>query len=292
MNRHCSIRSMPDLLVKLRLLRYPFWNHLLHSIITLLLLIVIGMIFYLFIVNRKDDLHARQTLRYRIIYISVFLYALLLSYIWIEGLGNLLTVLSLVGVGLVVANKETVMNFVGSLIINWRDLFAEGDRIQLEEYTGYVQAIGVLYFTLREINPQILSRPTGRLIRIPNGLVITQPVINFSQQANLLEYNLNVTITTNSNVDKIEKILITAVRQTIVDFYKNNPEYVIRKKRNVEKLLEHDPVVSLDLSQHSPPGIKMTVYYHCYARDQNPIANLIYKKILAEINSSSDITLI
>lgn len=283
---------MPDLLIKLRLLKYPFWNHMLHSVITLCLLILLGMVFYFFVVRRSDNPHQRQTLRYRVIYVIIFFYAILLSYIWIEGLGNLLTVLSLVGVGLIVANKETVMNFVGSLIINWRNLFTEGDRIQFEEYTGYVQTIGVLYFTLREINRQILSRPTGRLIRIPNGLVITKPVINFSQQANLLEYHLNMTVTSTSNVDQLEQILTTTVREVIVDFYKNNPEYTIRKKRNIEKLLEHDVAISLDLSQHSPPGIQVTAYYHCYARDQNPIVNLIYKKILAQINASKDISLI
>ncbi|AHB99143.1 mechanosensitive ion channel [Francisella orientalis] len=39
--------------------------------------------------------------------------------------------LRLVAAGLIIVNKETVMNLVGWIIINWRSLFSEGDYIQI-----------------------------------------------------------------------------------------------------------------------------------------------------------------
>ena len=42
------------------------------------------------------------------------------------------------------------MNFVGWIIINWSNLFSEGDYIQVQNYHRYVTEIKLFYFRMHE----------------------------------------------------------------------------------------------------------------------------------------------
>lgn len=81
--------------------------------------------------------------------------------------------LGLVAAGLVVTNKESIMNFAGFLIINWRGIFTEDDFIQIQNHIGCVESIQPFYFKLYETTSTNQKQATGRAIKIPNSLVIT-----------------------------------------------------------------------------------------------------------------------
>lgn len=84
---------------------------------------VIVTIIYFLSRGKFDSVRQKSKFKYRLIYIAVFVYLLVLVRIWIEGFTHLFTMLSLVAAGLVVANKESIMNITGWFIINWRGLF-------------------------------------------------------------------------------------------------------------------------------------------------------------------------
>ena len=57
--------------------------------------------------------------------------------------------------------QRDYMNLVGWMIINWRESFAEGDFIQIQNYSGYVSNIGPLYFKIYEtVNALFYCYPT------------------------------------------------------------------------------------------------------------------------------------
>lgn len=124
--------------------------NLVLTIIDTLFITLSGIIIFHLLKKRSKSNKDLNKLKSRIIYISIIVFILVFIKIWIGGISHLLTMLSLVAAGLVIVNKETVMNFVGWIIINWRSLFSEGDYVQIQGYHGYITEIKFFYFRMYE----------------------------------------------------------------------------------------------------------------------------------------------
>ena len=90
---------------------------------------VLGLIDFIiefFSIRKIKD--KRKSMKYRVAlrYILVFCLIFFMAKIWVEGFGYFLTVIGVVAAALTITQKEYLMNFVGWLIIMWRDLFVEG----------------------------------------------------------------------------------------------------------------------------------------------------------------------
>ena len=58
--------------------------------------------------------------------------------------------LSLVTESLVIVNKENVIDFTGSIIINWGSLFSKSDYIHILNYKGFITEIRFIHFRIYE----------------------------------------------------------------------------------------------------------------------------------------------
>ncbi|MDE4988263.1 mechanosensitive ion channel, partial [Francisella tularensis] len=107
------------------------YNEMLFNIISTFINIILITIFssLAFYILKKRATYTKQIkkIKLRVIYLSIIIFFLVVIKIWLGGINNLFTMLSLVAAGLIIVNKETVINFVGWIIINWRSIFSEGD---------------------------------------------------------------------------------------------------------------------------------------------------------------------
>ena len=71
-------------------------------------------------------------------YAAVFLVAVSLVFIWLESLGPIITALTLLATALTLVAKELILNFIGSFVIFWRELFTIGDRVRVGDVSGDV----------------------------------------------------------------------------------------------------------------------------------------------------------
>ena len=85
------------------------------------------VLFYFLLVRKIKNNRQKQKFRIRSFYVACVVFLFFMERIWVEGFTHLLAVLGLVSAGLVVTNKETIMNFVGWLVITWRGLFSEDE---------------------------------------------------------------------------------------------------------------------------------------------------------------------
>ena len=115
--------------------------------------------------------------------------------------------LSLVAAGLIIVNKETIMNFVGWIIINWSSLFSGGDYIQVQNYHGYVTEIKLFYFIMHETIEYGDKRITGKLLKFPNAIVITSIITAFISDENIALHKVPWLIATEKNPLEIAKSL-------------------------------------------------------------------------------------
>lgn len=112
-----------------------------------------------------------------------FLLLLLLGLvmIWGEELRTLALSIVAIAVAFVVATKELILCFTGSILKSGSRSFALGDRIQVKDFRGDVIDQSLLATTILEVGPgKHLHQRTGRRIVIPNALFVSEPVINES----------------------------------------------------------------------------------------------------------------
>ncbi len=269
----------------------------LNIISTLVAAIVLALAYFItsVILTRKmEDDKQKQRIKIRLFYIIFVIFIFLLARIWVEGFTQLLAVLGLVSAALVITNKEVIMNFSGWLIIIWRGLFSEEDLIEIQQFKGYVQSIRILYFTLLEVEKGSHNIITGRVVRIPNGLIINNAVINFSP-AHLLEQHLSVLFDRNTNVNLAKSKFKQIVDETLHAFYHQKKEYtktfLERRSRKVASMIHLYCVVSARPKYDLPGGILLTARYYCYTNDHEKIEQDIWDKLFVFLAGNDQVKL-
>ncbi|MWX52134.1 mechanosensitive ion channel, partial [Francisella tularensis] len=137
--------------------------NIISTFINIILITIVASLAFYLLKKRATSTKQIKKIKLRVIYLSIIIFFLVVIKIWLGGITNLFTMLSLVAAGLIIVNKETVMNFVGWIIINWRSLFSEGD-FEVQNYHGYVSEIKVFYFRMYETIEHGDKRTTGKLL--------------------------------------------------------------------------------------------------------------------------------
>lgn len=253
---------------------------------TLISFVIVGlctMVLYIFFFKKMDTAKHQTIMRKRLVYIMLLIDILIVTKIWVDGFSHIITVLSLMAAGLVVANKESVMNLIGGLIISWRDLFVEGDFIQIQQFSGYVASIGMMYFKLYETTSIEQKKATGRTIKIPNSFVITFCVVNFSPDSNLclqkiyLDYNADELLKTQ--LEKPYQIIQDVINETYKDNVCYQNSYVKSHNRELSRLIHLKPTVSLHQFVDKELFLRILVQFYCFPKDHSEIVRQFWLRM-------------
>ena len=230
-----------------------------------------------------DSKKHQRIVRKRFMYVMLVIDIFILAKIWVEGFTHLLTVFSLVAAGLVVVNKESIMNLIAGLIINWRDLFVEGDFIQIQAFSGYVTSIGFMYFKLYETVSIDQKQATGRTIRIPNSLVMTSPLVNFSPDSNLCLYQFMVNCKPDKSLAGQLKLALETIIAIIDSTYKDHPcykkKYVKAHNRELSHLINLQPSATLATHSEKENQLRITIQFYCFSEDYPQISQQFWLKV-------------
>lgn len=249
------------------------------SVVTVCFLLV----YYFFAKNKEDTKKHQKIVKKRFMYVMLVVDVLILAKIWVVGFTHIIAVMSLVAAGLVVTNKESIMNLVAGMIINWRALFVEGDFIQIQTFTGYVSSIGFMYFTIYETMSVEQVQATGRTIKVPNNLIITAPLINFSPRSNLCLYKILLNEKKETPLKAQLKTVEEIITQILDDTYAENPcyrlAYLKSHNRELASLMDLQPAVYLVPPTDKSNDLKISVQFYCFSRDYYHIAQQFWLKI-------------
>jgi small-conductance mechanosensitive channel len=276
-------------------LSHEIYTNLVNTLLAFLVLVITYVVVNFIIVQKLEGGRHKRNFRIRSFYVVCVIFLFLIARIWVEGLTHLLAGLIFVSAALVVANKETIMNFVGCLIITWRELFAENDLIQIQQYKGYVKSMGVLYFSLSEVSEGINGDITGRIIRVPNGLAANNAIINFSQTSHLLEQKFTITITQDSEIESAITFMNKLVNATILEIYKEKKEFTVEYLSRWNKDLAHrmnlEAKVSIQPKLDKPSGVEVITRYYCFSQDAEKIQQKIWLSLLNSVKEQEEFKL-
>lgn len=86
---------------------------------------------------------------------------------------SLLAFFGTMGIGVGLALKDNLSNFAGGIIILIFKVYKVGDEVNIDEEKGYIYDIDIFSTTLRAHN--------NNLIVIPNGIIISNKIINYTK---------------------------------------------------------------------------------------------------------------
>mgnify|MGYP001415204585 CR=1 FL=1 len=173
-----------------------FFTSLVLTISYLFFTIILGMV----IVQRITDLKTRYTANKALSALSiVFIIALCLR-IWVTDTSALIVSYGIIGAALAFALQDVFRNFVGGFLITISSMYRVGDRIAIDNNYGDVMDIGMLNTTLMEIRGWVAGdQPSGRLLTIPNGLVISHPLYNYTRDHSFVWDEITIPLTYDSD---------------------------------------------------------------------------------------------
>ena len=108
------------------------------------------------------------------------LIVVLVSLALFRDLGVYVTIIAL---GLALALQKYVASYFSYFVIQLGHIFGPGDRIRIGSFKGDVRRVGLLHTVLEEVgeDEKLGGELTGRLLHIPNLIILDQPVLNYSK---------------------------------------------------------------------------------------------------------------
>ncbi len=259
-------------------------------------IVLIGAFLYLRLLllrllhKRVTDATLSYTWRRRITYAVTVLLILLIGWIWSDTFQSIGTLLGLVAAALVLAVRDLIANVAGWVFIHSRRLFGVGDRIEISSHTGDVIDIRLFEFTLLEVGNWVhADQSTGRIIHVPNGKVLTDPLINYTKDFNFIWNELSVIITFESNWQKAKSILSSIAGGVLAD---TSTEAREQLKKAAERYMiffrNLTPIVYTRVQEN---GVELTIRHLTHPRERRTTEHHLWEEILLRFSEHDDISL-
>ena len=210
-----------------------------------------------------------------------------LAAIWFTQLRMFAAAAAVFAVAMVIAFKETLVNFIGFFHISGAHFFSIGDRIEMEGLRGDVIDQNLTTTTLLEIGPGTRSHQyTGRTLFIPNGKFITTPVSNETYLWNYLFHIIVIPLEVEDDWLAAEQALLDAAK-TVCDPHLDEARKYMKELESTHSLDAPgvDPVVHLQVPE--PGRIDLHLRVPLPARRKGRLEQAILRQYFLNLNKNS-----
>lgn len=266
-----------------------FTLRLFHTSLALLVIyVLIKILFEQVIARNIKEARTRYSMKRIASMLSVLAFLAVGIAIWVDNLQALLVSYGVLAAGAAVALQDVFKNFAGSLVIFTTGTYHVGDRIEVEAKIGDVVDIGLFYTTLLETNEWIKGdQATGRLSIIPNSLVLSGVVNNYTRDHPYIWDEISLPITYDSDWQKalkiIEQVINTetkaSTRDSEASVSKLADKYYLPKKST-------EPTVFVTLTDN---WINMNIRYITEVRQRRVVKDSLNRTLLSELVKVSTI---
>lgn len=241
-----------------------------------------------FIFRRTEDPAVRYRWRKITVYLTVSLAVILVGKEWFSGIQSLATIIGLITAGLAIALQDIVKSVAGWVFILWRRPFSVGDRIQVGKQAGDVIDIRIFQFSLMEIGNWIdAEQSTGRVIHVPNSLVWSETIANYSSGFEFIWNEIPVLITFESEWKKAKEILLVIAEKHATHISGEAEKRIkIASKRYMIFYTTLTPTVYTSVRDS---GILLTIRYLTEPRKRRGSEQLIWEDVLHSFSRCDDI---
>ena len=188
--------------------------------LSLLILVVIFGLRYMVVrafINRLHDAEAAFKARRTSLYISVGLLLIGLGWVWTQQLANVGSFIGILSAGIAIALSDVLKNLAGWAYILMQRPLKTGDRIEVGPHAGDVIDIRVFRFSILEIRNWVdADQSTGRIVHIPNGILFTEPMANYTEGFPFIWHEVPVTVTFESDWEHTRDLVLEVISRHAV----------------------------------------------------------------------------
>src|SRR5690554_4555926 len=209
--------------------------------------------------------------------------------IWGEELRTLALSIVAIAVAFVVATKELILCFTGSILKSGSRSFVLGDRIQVKDLRGDVIDQTLLATTILEVGPgKNMHQRTGRRIVIPNALFVSEPVVNESFTTHYDFHVFTVPFKREDNWQAAQAALLESANRHCAD-------YLEQARRYMQRMSDHrginvpsaEPRVTISVP--AAGEIHLIVRFPCKAQLRSAMEQTILAEVFQQQSFSSAI---
>ena len=219
--------------------------------------------------------------------VGYVLIVLWISIIYRDSLGSLTVFLGIAGAGIAFALKEVIVSIAGWATILFSDVYKSGDRVILGGIKGDVIDVGVLRTTIMEIGGWVEGDLyNGRIVRIANSFVFTEPVHNYSADFPFLWDEIKLPVRYGSNYSLVREILYEVADEVVGDY---SIEAKIHWGAMVRKfMIENATIQPMVTIVANDNWVEFNLRYVVDYKERVSIKDKLFSKVLERVESNSD----
>jgi len=215
-------------------------------------------------------------------YIVIFAFIMIL---FADRLKHVGFAVGVIGAGVVVALQDVIASLGGFIAIGFSNLYRVGDRIQVNETRGDVIDVSVMRTTVLETGNWVSGDLySGRIVRVPNSVVLKGLIFNYSQGFKFVWDEITIRLTCVSDHEQARQMLLRVAKET-VSYYlteaQDSWKRIVENYRVQNRPLE--PTVTLDASGGS---LDFSLSYLVDYTKRTTVKDQLFTKIVDEIVSS------
>lgn len=258
------------------------------SLIVIIILWMIRIIVIRIIWRKTEDPYVRYRWRKGTIYSVVVIGLLIVGRIWFAGVQSIATFLGLLTAGLAIALQDVVKSMAGWIFLMWRKPFIIGDRIQVGSYAGDVIDVRLFKFSLVEIGNWVDSdQSTGRVIHVPNSLILTDSIANYTRGFEFIWNEIPVLVTFESNWQKAKTLLVDIAEKHAAHFTKDAEKRI--KEASKRYMIFFTALTPTVYTSVKDSGVLLTIRYLISPRKRRGSEQAIWEEILSAFAACTDI---
>lgn len=240
------------------------------------------------LLQRGRQVQSQYQIRKMVGYAAYITGFVVVGRVWFAGIDSLTTYVGLLSAGLAISLQSPLVNLAGWFFILWRKPFTVGDRVQLGEHRGDVIDQRLFMFSLMEVGHWVeADQSTGRILHIPNGLLFTQVLANYSQGFQHIWHEVPVMITFESNWRKARSLLEGVAQRRGAALTVAAQEKVREAAKKFLIFYTHlTPIVYMTVRDS---GVLLTIRYLCEVRRRRITEQEIWEDILDAFAAHVDI---
>jgi small-conductance mechanosensitive channel len=261
---------------------------LLNSLIAILIVTVIYQVLLRSIVLRMTDLRLRYRWKKALGYFFFVIGVLVVGQIWFDGIRSVATFLGLLSAGLAIALRDPITDIIGWVFILLRRPLEVGDRVEVAGVARDVIDQGLFQFTLMEIGNWVdAEQSTGRLLHLPNALVFTSVLANYSKGFMYIWNEIPLILSFDSNWEKAKELIEEIANETI-EIPGGDVADALRRLSN-RYMIQSGKLTPIVYTSVREQGIVITLRYLCEPRKRRDSTHALWEKILRAFAQHPDI---
>lgn len=260
------------------------------SAVTVLIVLVTRHLILRAVQRRFEEAWVSYRARKITAYTATILMLVIVAWIWIDAFNDLPTFLGLVSAGLAIALADVLKNVAGWVYVLSRRPFRVGDRVEVDGTKGDVVDIRLFRFSLMEVGGWVdAEQSTGRLVHIPNAVLFTSQVANYTEGFAYVWHEIPVLITFESDRRRARRVLEDVLATHAPELEQSAGRVIRETARSYHiKIGALTPIVYLTVKDS---GVLLTARYLVDVRQQRGIQEAIWTELLDRFDREPDIGL-